>query len=109
MTSRGTGADSTHAGAEDAVVLFRGEGRRYLRLDGPCPVLVRGVDAWGEAFDLGTVLDDFRAGGLALRLPWCVAVGAKLCAVSASRRTPLVGSGPVRGGAGCGAACGAPA
>ena len=81
MTSRDTGAGSTRAGAEDAVALPRGERRRYPRLYEPFPMLARGVEAGGAACETGTVLDDCSAGGLSLRLPWRVAVGATLCAV----------------------------
>ena len=63
------------------MALPRGERRRYLRLYEPFPVLARGVEAWGEACEIGTVLDDFSAGGLSRRLPWRGAVGATLCAV----------------------------
>jgi hypothetical protein len=42
-----------------------------------------------EAFEIGTVLDDFSAGGLSLRLPWRVAVGAKLFAVVRLTTDPL--------------------
>jgi hypothetical protein len=37
--------------------------------------------ASGQRFKRVTVLDDFSAGGLYLRLLWHVAVGAKLCVV----------------------------
>jgi hypothetical protein len=63
------------------VALSRGERRRHARLYEPFPVLARGVDAHGVACVSETVLDDFSAGGLFIRLTWCVAVGAKLFAV----------------------------
>ena len=63
MTSRGTGAGSIRAEAKDAVAISRGERRQHPRLYESFPVLVRGVDARGEAFERETVLDDFSAGG----------------------------------------------
>ena len=63
------------------MALPRGERRRYLRLYEPFPVLVRGVDAGGEACEIGTVLDVFSAGGLSRRLAQRGAVGATLFVV----------------------------
>jgi len=58
-----------------------GERRQHPRLSEPFPVLVRGVDAYGEALEINTVLDDFSAGGLYVRLRWRVEPGARLFAV----------------------------
>ncbi|MBI3325996.1 MAG: PilZ domain-containing protein [Nitrospinae bacterium] len=57
------------------------EARRDPRLYEPFPVKVRGVDANGDDFDLNTVLDNFSAGGLYLRLPQRLEPGAKVFAV----------------------------
>src|SRR5438067_10658044 len=57
------------------------ERRPHLRLYEPFSVLVRGVDAGGEAFESATVLDDFSVGCLYVRLRWRVKPGAKLFAV----------------------------
>ena len=57
------------------------ERRQHLRLYEPFSVLVRGVDACGEAVENATVLDDFSAGGLYVRLRWRVEPGARLFAV----------------------------
>lgn len=57
------------------------EERQHPRLYEPFPTQVRSVDANGEAFDINTVLDDFSAGGLYLRLPQRLEPGAKVFAV----------------------------
>src|SRR5262245_49943905 len=57
------------------------ERRRHPRLYEPLLMRVRSVDAHGTAFDLDTVLDDFSAGGLYVRLPRHVEPGAKFFAV----------------------------
>ncbi len=49
-----------------------GERRRDLWLSEPFPVLVRGVDVHGAAFESTTVLEHFSAGGLYVRLRWRV-------------------------------------
>ena len=49
-----------------------------LRLDGPYPALVRGVDADGQAFEEKTVLDSVSAGAICLRLLRCVAENGRL-------------------------------
>jgi len=54
------------------------ERRRRPRIYDPFPTTVRGIDADGEAFESETVLDNFGAGGLYLRLPRRVEPGAKL-------------------------------
>ncbi|SRR2546426_887441 len=82
MTSRGAGPGPRHAGAVADMVMASGvERRQHPRLSEPFPVLVRGVDAGGEAFESNTVLDDFSAGGLYVRLRWRVEPGARLFAV----------------------------
>jgi hypothetical protein len=57
------------------------ERRHHPRIYEPFPVTVRGVDADGQAFTLNTVVDNFSAGGLYLRLSRRVAPGAKLFAI----------------------------
>ena len=72
-----------------------GERRQHPRLSEPFPVLVCGVDAHGEAFESNTVLENFSAGGLYVRLRWRVEPGARLFAVV--RITPALdptGGGP---------------
>ena len=54
------------------------ERRRRPRIYDPFPTTVRGVDAQGEAFESETVLDNFGAGGLYLRLARRVERGAEL-------------------------------
>jgi len=54
------------------------ERRRRPRIYDPFPTTVRGVDAQGEAFQSETVLDNFGAGGLYLRLARRVEQGAEL-------------------------------
>ena len=58
-----------------------GERRQHPRLYESFPLLVRGVDACGEAFEIHTVLDDFSTGGLNVRLRWRIEPGARLFAV----------------------------
>ena len=55
--------------------------RRHTRIFDPFPTTARGVDADGEDFDITTVLGNFSAGGLYLRLPKRIEPGAKLFAV----------------------------
>ena len=57
------------------------EARRHPRLYEPFPANVRGVDSNGDGFDLDTVLENFSAGGLYLRLPQVLEPGAKVFAV----------------------------
>ena len=49
-----------------------------LRIFGPFPAKVRGVDACGEAFEIPTVLDDLSAGDFNLQLAQAVDLGDKL-------------------------------
>src|SRR2546428_2427003 len=82
MTSRGAAPGPRRAGAgADMAIPSSGERRQHPRLSEPFPVLVRGVDVHGEAFELTTVLENFSAGGLYARLRWRVAPGARLFAV----------------------------
>ena len=62
-------------------VLSAGERRRHPRLYEPFPMRLRSVDAGGETFESDTVLDDFSAGGLYVRLTRRVEPGAKFFAV----------------------------
>ena len=72
-TLRGAGPGAMRAGVRaDMAVASGGERRQHPRLSEPFPVLVRGVDAYGEALEINTVLDDFSAGGLYVRLRWRV-------------------------------------
>ena len=57
------------------------EARRQPRLYEPFPANVRGVDSNGDGFDLNTVLDNFSAGGLYLRLPQVLEPGARVFAI----------------------------
>ena len=54
------------------------ERRSKPRIYDPFPTTVRGVDAQGEAFESESVLDNFGAGGLYLRLARRVERGAEL-------------------------------
>lgn len=54
------------------------ERRGKLRIPGPFPAVVRGVDGRGEAFETDTVLDNLSAGGLYFRLIPQVEQGAKI-------------------------------
>ena len=54
------------------------ERRRKPRIDIPFPAKVKGVDANGEAFETNSVLDNFSAGGLYLRLACSLNQGAEL-------------------------------
>ena len=54
------------------------ERRSKPRIYDPFPTTVRGVDSRGEAFESETVLDNFGAGGLYLRLARRVERGAEL-------------------------------
>ena len=57
------------------------ENRRHPRIFTPFSTTARGVNADGEGFDITTVLENFSAGGLYLRLPERIEPGAKLFAV----------------------------
>jgi len=52
--------------------------RREERIQTPFPATVRGVDINREAFEVSTVVDNFSAGGLYLRLAQHVEEGAKM-------------------------------
>ncbi len=54
------------------------ERRAGVRVELRFPVTVRGVDAVGEPLDIDTVLDNVSRGGLYLRLPRRVELGAQL-------------------------------
>ena len=57
------------------------ERRRHPRICEAFPVIVRAVDASGNAFKLTTVLDNFSSHGLSVRLVRRVAPGTKVFAV----------------------------
>ena len=57
------------------------EFRRHERIYEPFPVMGRSVDASGEAFGIHTVLDNFSASGLYVRLERRVECGTKLFAI----------------------------
>lgn len=52
-----------------------------LRLYQPLPVIVRGVDAGGEAFEAHTVLESISTGDLSVRLLQRVELGVRLFTV----------------------------
>ncbi len=54
------------------------ERRTKLRIKGPIPARVRGVDAWGRSFDAEVALDDLSAGGLHVNLERRIKRTAKL-------------------------------
>lgn len=54
------------------------ERREKPRVDRPFVAKVRGIDASGKAFQADTLLDNFSASGLYLRLPHRVETGARL-------------------------------
>src|SRR5688572_7498432 len=58
-----------------------GGARRQERIYEPFPLVVRGVDASGETFEINTVLDSLSASGLYVRLERRVAPGTKLFAI----------------------------
>ena len=67
----------------------------HLRLYEPFPVMVRGVDANGESFEVNTVLDNISAGGLYVRLGRRVELGTRLFAIARLSVTPSeAGPGP---------------
>ena len=57
------------------------EQRRQPRMYEPFPTTARCVDANGEGVNINTVLDNFSAGGLYLRLPQRIEPGGKVFAV----------------------------
>ena len=60
----------------------RAERRSKSRLRGPFPVIVRGVDAGGETFEVEAQLDDLSAVGLHIRLKQPVSLGAVIFLVT---------------------------
>jgi hypothetical protein len=65
--------------ADDLSDSYDGAERRSKpRIYDPFPTTVRGVDAEGQTFESETVLDNFGAGGLYLRLARRVERGAEL-------------------------------
>jgi hypothetical protein len=54
------------------------ERRKKPRIAAPFPTRVRGIDSKGEAFEAESVLDNFSAGGLYVRLSQRVKEKAKL-------------------------------
>ena len=72
-TSRGADPGPRRAGAvADMAIPSGGERRQHPRRSAPFPILVRGVDVHGAAFESNTVLESFSAGGLYVRLRWRV-------------------------------------
>lgn len=68
---------------------FRHDERRHtVRLYEPFPVLIRGVDAVGQTFECRTVLDDFSADGLFVRLDRYLELGSRLFAVVSLTTNP---------------------
>lgn len=57
------------------------EQRRHPRLFQPFPTTARGVDSFGNGFDISTVLANFSARGLYLQLSERLEPGAKLFAI----------------------------
>lgn len=57
------------------------ERRRQERIYEPFPVMIRSVDASGEAFEIQTVLDNISASGFRVRLERHVKRGAKVFAI----------------------------
>ena len=60
------------------------ERRSKPRIDIPFPAKVQGVDANGESFEMDSVLDNFSAGGLYLRLARSINQGTELSVVVSS-------------------------
>src|SRR5262245_19072773 len=79
--SRASVGRPTVAAERDMDVFFGRERRKHLRLCSPFPVLVRGVKAGGQPFTFATVLDNFGAGGLYVRLAQRLLPGTWLFAV----------------------------
>ena len=74
--------------------LTEGETRRQEPIYEPFPVMVRGVDATGEAFEIHTVLDEFSATSLYVRLERRVEPGTKLFAIVRLSTSPPEVPGP---------------
>jgi hypothetical protein len=66
----------------------RSERRSKLRIQGPLPVRVRGVDEGGRPFDTVGVLDDLGVGGLRMRLECRVTSAARLFFIIQSPTPP---------------------
>ncbi len=54
------------------------ERRGKLRIQGPIPARVRGIDAGGKSFDIAAKLDNLSAGGLHVRLERRIKSAARL-------------------------------
>ena len=52
-----------------------------LRFDQPLPILVRGVDAGGETFEVHTMLESISTGDLSVRLKQRVKTGGRVFTV----------------------------
>ncbi len=73
----------TSRATAQAHTAYVGEERRHKpRIFEHFKATVHGVDAAGEAFSAETVLENLSAGGLYLRLPQVVEIGAELLVVS---------------------------
>ncbi len=72
MHSKTMGTDNQTASWDTA------KRRREERIQTPFPATVRGVDINREVFEVNTVVDNFSAGGLYLRLVQHVEEGAKM-------------------------------
>jgi c-di-GMP-binding flagellar brake protein YcgR len=59
-------------------MLLTNERRIKPRIDLPFSARVCGIDANGKAFEIGSVLDNFSAGGLYLRMARTLKQGAEL-------------------------------
>jgi len=66
---------------DPAIGCAEAEQRRQPRMYDPFPTTARCVDADGKGFNIDTVLDNFSAGGLYLRLPQRIEPGGKVFAV----------------------------
>ena len=72
------------------------ERRREERIQTPFPAAVRGVDANRESFEINTVIDNFSANGLYLRLAQRVEEGVKMVITAHLSTSPNgKSSGPV--------------
>lgn len=70
--------------------------RRGERIQTPFPASVHGVDINRDAFEVSTVVDNFSAGGLYLRLTQHVEEGAKMIVTARLSTSPVEKSlGPV--------------
>ena len=70
------------------------ENRHHERIYEPFPAMLRSVDARSEAFEAHTVLDNFSAGGLYVRLECRIEPGTKLFAIVHVSTSPLEGPAP---------------